>query len=203
MRGFLTVLSFYISLWLIDRPNLEWPLRWFVSVPPIKSVMIYDQNRIELSLQTIVDKPRQAGAFRQVSGVTTVLVISRDLNVVVQGILFQPNSLGFQCIALRFCVSSLIYPAINRSFHQTTSFMCRFSHQTSKKIFGFWQVAIFSLERKTARRISEALCYRIFNLLIEHPYPKVEIRSKCYPEEIRNLQPCGQFIHFPEGQNHQ
>ena len=48
--------------------------------------MIYDQNRIELSLQTIVDKPRQAGAFRQVSGVTTVLVIPRYLNVVVQGI---------------------------------------------------------------------------------------------------------------------
>lgn len=160
MRGFLTVLSFYISLWLIDRPNLEWPLRWFVSVPPIKSVMIYDQNRIELSLQTIVDKPRQAGAFRQVSGVTTVLVISHDLNVVVQGILFQPNSLGFQCIVLRFCVSSLIYPAINRSFHQTTSFVCRFSHNISKIIFEFWQTVIFISACKTPRRIGEALCYK-------------------------------------------
>lgn len=128
MRKLLTVLPFYIPLWLIERPNLEWPLRWSVSVPPIKPVMIYDQNCIEQSLQTIVNKPHQAGAFRQVSGATTVLVISRDLNVVVQGILFQPNSLGFQCIVLRFYGSSLIYPAINCCFHGTTPFLRKFSH---------------------------------------------------------------------------
>lgn len=47
------------------------------------------------------------------------------------------------------------------------------------------------------------LYYKIFNLSIKQPYPKVEIRSKRYPKQIWNLQPCGQFINLAEGQDHE
>lgn len=111
-KEFLTALSFHVLLWLIDRPNSERPLRWHVSLPSIKPVLIYDQNRIELPFQTIVDKSCQARALYQMSRTTYILVIPRDLNVVAQGVLFQPESLEFQYLALYFYVSALIYPAI-------------------------------------------------------------------------------------------
>ena len=77
-------------------------MRCYVSLPSIKTVMIYDQNRIELTFQTIVDKSRQARALRQIPGITTIFVIPRDLNVVAQCILFQPESLEFQYLTLHF-----------------------------------------------------------------------------------------------------
>jgi len=43
----------------------------------------------------------------------------------------------------------------------------------------------------------------LHNLSIEHPYSKIEIRSKRYPKQIWYLQPCSQLINLAEGQDHE
>ena len=56
--------------------------------------------------------------------------------------------------------------------------------------------------KKAMGHMDSSLIFLI-QLSIEQPYSEVQIYGKTHPEEIRNLQPCGRLIHFPEGQNHQ
>ena len=38
---------------------------------------------------------------------------------------------------------------------------------------------------------------------VKKPYTEVQVSGKCYPEKIRNLQPCCKLVDFAERQNHQ
>ena len=63
------------------------------------------------------------------------------------------------------------------------------------------QVNLLLRIKKAMGHMDSSLIFLI--QLVEHPHPKIQVCGKGHPEEIRNLQPCGRFIHFPEGQNHQ
>ena len=56
--------------------------------------------------------------------------------------------------------------------------------------------------KKAMGHMDSSLIFLI-QLSVEHPHPEIQVCGKGHPEEIRNLQPCGRFIHFPERQNHQ
>ena len=64
------------------------------------------------------------------------------------------------------------------------------------------QVNLLLRIKKAMGHLDSSLIFLI-QLSIEQPHSEVQICGKTHPEEIRNLQPCGRFIHFPEGQNHQ
>ena len=64
------------------------------------------------------------------------------------------------------------------------------------------QVKLLSGIKKAMGHMDSSLIFLI-QLSIEQPHPEIQVRGKGHPEEIRNLQPRGQFIHFPKGQNHQ
>ena len=64
------------------------------------------------------------------------------------------------------------------------------------------QVNLLLRIKKAMGHMDSSLIFLI-QLSIEQPYSEVQICGKTHPEEIRNLQPCGRLIHFPEGQNHQ
>ena len=64
------------------------------------------------------------------------------------------------------------------------------------------QVNLLLRIRKAMGHMDSSLIFLI-QLSIEQPHPEIQVCGKGHPEEIRNLQPCGRFIHFPEGQNHQ
>ena len=64
------------------------------------------------------------------------------------------------------------------------------------------QVNLLLRIKKAMGHMDSSMIFLI-QLSIEQPHPKIQVCGKGHPEEIRNLQPCGRFIHFPEGQNHQ
>lgn len=64
------------------------------------------------------------------------------------------------------------------------------------------QVNLLLRIKKAMGHMDSSLIFLI-QLSIEQPHSEVQVCGKGHPEKIGNLQLCGRFIHFPEGENHQ